>query len=743
MLDPVLNNYAQFNEIPVRGRRRRNNQGNNANVAPPVPGAVADRRRIVLRNIRNRGRVVAQRSPAEITLLKLLKKRRDIGNAAQFRRVFERDVARNPTDGTLAFFYELFRSSNFDIKKLGIESNLYKNPIKVPFYATTQTDYISSDSILWYRVLNTVRNNRAFFNVFNNIDSVMVSSMELITFAQERNIAHYFVEDFDPEVCAVSVLTPLNPPMNQNELADMNEDFTFDGKMYKTLAFNRPNANAVIFTNANIPLDRLVGIVNNQKILTSKKSLVRGLRVTRENPGAYYFNSKIKPTTFCPSVFGGFNPTNFGSLIMCEINPNDFISFCIQDGDFTQIPNFINWDSMESSVELLIITLLATDVFNGVVLQPMILEQCRIFFEFKGFFLAMKKLYKKFERIVLLYIDSFKTRVSIDRMRKIITKCDEYIALHREIWENVELYNTVREFVNAFEPICEYMYRFLVNGNPIDLIYTIRETCGTVNDTTMPIDAFQEKIRGTAYACYRTLANSDTPVIPTIRSPSCFLGNLKGNYDVAELRLFATAARNQAIERIRNVGNVGWNQGNFNDIIQMNLIFGPGNVPNQNEIANLGLLGINNINDLNRLIQMFPNDRRNDLGIVFWNNINNRVIAADAGQARVAALELRRRLFPNIDQIVAAGFAYADNEIDNIHNLYIQMRDLQNRMRNPNVGVPNIVPNINVPNPIPGMPNINVPNPIPNVPNPNPNAPNPNPNVPNPGPNPGAGGGAP
>ena len=683
MFEGILQNYPDFNAIPRRVRRQRR-QGVNQN--PPVPmapvGPIADQRRAAARNIRRRGNPVVQRSPAEVTLMRLLKKRREIANPQQFRQVFEREVQRNPTDGTLAFFYDLFLTRNFDVKRLGLGTNLAKNPIVIPIYGHVQADYLTTDSVYWYKRFQEYRQGRDWTNAIDKFVSITICSLELITFPNERDITHYYVEDFDPDVCAVALNGVQN--VQANELVDMNQDFTFYGTLYKTLSYNvaGPFNGVVVYAPTVMNNQGVADVINRQRFVNSKRNLIQGLRTSTENAGAYFINTKITPTTFCPAVMGGFGPTNFGFVINAQLDLNYLINYCLQVNDVPLIPNLITWDTLETAVEFFTIVLLTTNLFHNQAVNLAIYEQCRNFFEFKPLFLAMKRLYKKFERIVLLYIDSFKVRASIDRMRLIKSKCDEYMQLNNEIWQNRDVYTTVREFVGVFGDACAIMGNFFLI-EPSNVILIIKEACSSVDDTTMAIDALDQKLRGAAYMCYRLLVfGEQNCVIPTCRSPSCFLGNLRGDHNPMALMDFITALRNQAMDRLRNVGAV-WIPMNFN------IALAQGNVANNiaglNQLLNfdqrmIGLIGINNQNDLQRLFALFPQQRRNEIGLQTFANLNARAIASDAN-ARGQFLVLRRQIFPNIDQIVAAGYAIADGDMDQAHNAYMQMRNAQDQMR--------------------------------------------------------------
>ena len=570
MLDALIDNYANFANIPRRQRRQRVAGGQrNAPVVPLVQGQLADQRRAEMRNMRNANRVGVQRSPAEVTLMKLLKKRMEIGNVADFRRVFERDVGRNPTDGTLAFFYALFRASNFDVKKIGIDTNLCNKPIVIPFIVNVQETGITTDSIYWYKRIHEEIGQRDYYDSFASIKNVSISSYELIVFPNERDIGSCYTEDFDPDVCAVAITVDPNDPLVANEIVNANQNFRFGGRDYITYNIVKPGAlynGRFVYAINTMNVNAIADVINRQRVLYNKKSLITGIRRIRENAGAYFINTKISPTTFCPTTVAGFDDTNFYNVIRCELDPNSFLNICIQANNFITIPNFITWDNMESSLELLIIGILATDIFNNLPAQQQLLEILRSYFEFKKFFLMMKKVYKKWERIILMFIDSFKARVSIDRMRLIAEKCDEYLILHREIYNNDIIHHTLRDFVVSFQQICELMKNFIIGDgvSPFELIISIKEACLMINDTTADIDSFQEKLRGAGFGCFDVLINGNNPMIPTIRSPSCFLGNLKGDFTANDLRLFALGLRRQALDRVRNIGNINWNLPPFN-----------------------------------------------------------------------------------------------------------------------------------------------------------------------------------
>lgn len=510
----------------------------------------------------------------EKLLSKLLKKKKKIGaDLTTFKNEYDEAAGEsNIPENQYQFFFKFLRTTT-DVRKLPITKNLFLRPVLIPLYQIVNLDYITNDSLFWYFWFSSFRNLN-YVNVFGNISHIYLCSNKLVRFDVETKLNEYFIEDFN-----VSISSPLWNTQANTQVNDFQatEEFTVFGKTYRvyTVAGN----GSVIALNT-INVDDIIRQLNAQKIIHMKGKLSEGVREIKKT-GDFFYNSKIKLTDFCPSVLRSFNQTQFSCLCFFEVDPNSFVDRCKITNSFIVVPNLIYWDYLHSSMELIGVIKLTTNILDGGdefitrIRNAYIsyVENKTIFSDYKAHFMLFKK-------IVLTFLDSFRVRANVDKMKEISKLCEQFINEDDRLDQFPEQKSIVRMFCINTRELCTMMFNYFA-VEPLRYIVLVNDVCRVAYNSTKNPGELSNKLRAVCLQLSDLLYNGSKPLIDSIRSVNAFLGSVSGG------QLDAISELSQ-----RLIGQAVAVRGNLEDVARRRMRDRAGGVLQMNDILRRSIPGL-------------------------------------------------------------------------------------------------------------------------------------------------------
>lgn len=508
---------------PVRNPNAQNLENIMANADQPVERAVGQtekkRRLDLLGRERKKVRV---KGWEEKLLSKLIKKKKKIGASLNtFKTEYIKTTGEeNVPEGQYNFFFKFLRTST-DVRKLPIARNLFLRPVLIPLYQTLDLSYVTNDSLFWYFQLNIFR-GLEYANCFANVKSIYLCSNKLVR-QKESYMDEYFFEDF-----SVVVSSPLWNSDLGTTANDLNGTLTFSifGKEYNRYTFNN---NADAYALASLPLDEVINKLNDQTAINMKGKLSEGIKEIKKS-GDFFYNGKIKLTDFCPSVLRSFTLTSFGALSFFEIDPNAYVDNCVRTRNLIEIPNLIYWDYLHSSMELIGVIKLTTNILEGDNNEKKVrfrsayeayIENKNVFTDYKAHFILFRK-------IILMFLDSFRVRANIDKMKEISKLCDQFITEDERLNEFGEQKSMFRLFCTNVRELATMMFNYSMLGNQVQYISAIDNVCKLAFRTTKNPGELSNNLRAVCVKVSELLYNGSKPVIDSIRSVNAFLGSMTG-----------------------------------------------------------------------------------------------------------------------------------------------------------------------------------------------------------------------
>lgn len=459
----------------------------------------------------------------EKVLTELVKQRKRIGdNLDNFKLEYRRIANEENVPDARYNFFRNFMNSTTDVRKLPIAKNLAVKPVLIPIYQVLNLTFVTNDSLFWYFKLSVFR-GLAYSNLFGNLSHIYLCSNRLVRYNVETNINEFFFEDFNQNVSSPN--WKLNTTQNQNDIGNAQE-FSMFGKNYSKYPCNN---NGDIYAVRNMTKADILNALNGMKKVHMKGQLSEGMKQEKKK-GDFYYNGKIKITDFCPSTLERFEETGFGTLSFFVLDPNLFVNNCKQVGNaIPNIPNFFFWDYIHSSMELVGIVHLTTNSFANAndETQRNILQSYNSYLNNKDVVNEYKAHYFLFRRIILNFLDGFRTRASIDKMRELYKLTDDYITEDARVKQFQEQEATIRLIVTNIRTRAAMMFNYLVL-NSIDYIKIVRETASYALNSTVAVENLAGKLRAACLKLTEILFNGTRPMIDAIRSVNSFLGSVTG-----------------------------------------------------------------------------------------------------------------------------------------------------------------------------------------------------------------------
>lgn len=433
-------------------------------------------------------------------------------------------------------YYESLYNSKVDIRSWGFAKNLIARPLKLYVYGEMTDKIMTSDFLYWsYRGFNALGDN--FLKPYVKLQRIQVCSRNAMIYNVKENVAEFYYEDLNKDVFCPSYNQEFDYQFPENA-----DTFTLFDKQYRA-ATNVNEAVPIYIAPVDMTADQARVVITNAKKMKDKKNLSAGFKELSKTEGSYYFQHLITATNFCPNVMslkpGRDNAQwNFKMLFEFELVPDMLLNYFKNNwnniSDF--IAKIITWDNLDSLHEFVgaaIITIKNNDERFAQI--NMALDRYyKYYSENKKVIDLYKKLFVMFRKLVLAFLDSFTSRIGIDRMEKIRMYATEYIDGYNLLARNQADNNIINTFVGFF--VNDKLSNFLSSDSVLHA-KTIKEVCEQILNPSTGDEAMLEmNVRALGLKLMTFLYGGDNQMFNEIRAPNAFLGNTVGTSSVAVLR---------------------------------------------------------------------------------------------------------------------------------------------------------------------------------------------------------------
>lgn len=486
---------------------------------------------------------VTQKSDRENILSKLIKKK--IGDEGMEQEL--KNLGLKGTDDEIEYFNALYRTK-VDIRSWGFSRNLITKPLKLYFKDETDSQMITSDMLYWsYKGLTPFTNDNAIYTNFVKISKVHMCSKKAIILDNKTDINEFYFEDLEKDV-----FCPLYDQDFDFSFPQNAQQFTVFGKTYKVTSNLNKNV-PILIAPANATSIGIQNVMNKAKKFKDKKDLSVGIKTLSKTEGSYYFQHVITVTNFCPNVMvlkpGKNGKWEFNILYEYEILPELFIETI--STNFDRAENLINtitsWENVDIMYEIIAVALLINPQGNEQVRDSLtdIWESYKNNKQIIGIY---RKLYMMFKRLILTFLDSFNSRISIDKMEKIRKLSTEFIDNYELINRNIDDKEKIKDFLETFGDINK-MKNFLNDEVLINAKMIKNASDKILNPASGDERDLEINVRALGLRLQQYLYGGELQLFNEIRSPNAFLANTIGDFGVTTLTELIKDVTNKIIQK--------------------------------------------------------------------------------------------------------------------------------------------------------------------------------------------------
>ena len=218
---------------------------------------------------------------------------------------------------------------------------------------------------------------------------------------------------------------------------------------------------------------------------------------------------------------------NINEKIKTNIDEIELDNFVVNENDIIALEtDFIFWDNIPSCFEFIGIIgytcdmkfTKKTEIFRYIYLQ---------YNRFKDYIYLWKRCYDIFKHVVLGFYDSCSARLGYDRLMKIREKVKKFLTMYNTLKES-EIYKSFKLFISNISFYCMMINEFVCKDSAEELGNLINLILDRIN--SQDPERLEAYIRGVGLYCLSILMNGNNYMIPEIRSPSAFLGDIEGSY---------------------------------------------------------------------------------------------------------------------------------------------------------------------------------------------------------------------
>lgn len=436
-------------------------------------------------------------------------------------------------------YYSSLYKSKVDIKSWGISQTLISNPITTKRLTKFNANFYTSD----YYFLTYLGFLAQTKEGYLQLKSVYITSARAIVLDKKEIFEERYTLDFDTSISSPNWVK--NLPIQGAKLTKIN--WYLFGKKHTTFEIAQPNSNTVYVIGETNATDEFTqkeyDILNKAAYLKDKNHLTLGMKQISKSEGAYYFQMNIVPTKFCPTTLFLKEKMNSNSLFTFEVDPDSFVEkINNEQRDSFPINLMASWENLNSVMELFAVIWLT---------QPQVHSRMEPIYTAYNYYIANKKIasiykthFKLFERTVLLFLDAFTIKISIDKMNKILDSANTFLNEESLLEANDSEKQSFLNFLNALES--KTMLNFM-NANPKYYISLIKNVCEKILNPSSDSANLEKYVRAVGLKLQNVLFEGEAEMILEIRSQNSFLANTIGDYTVDTLK--ATVL--ELVERVK------------------------------------------------------------------------------------------------------------------------------------------------------------------------------------------------
>lgn len=453
-------------------------------------------------------------------------------------------------------------SSRIDLKSLPIAKNLVTKPLIFQILDDlSDTDFYTTDYLYWASIASKKANEDGVID-YVTLKNVVISSKNAMILDEKKEFDEFYIEDFDMKVSSPGWFYEENISEDVNASTTVTP-FSVDGNRYiKQTIYPDGQKPCDIYRISTKNLSDAVKIMNDSKKIYSKGVLKSGIKKLTKTAGAYYVQTTIEPTSFCPATLH-FYPDNqqgdafsFKTILNFEVIPEKLIEYIKQrSGD--GIPQIITVFFSNMTVEYLASI---HDFFSVVELTistsdpnwSSIKDFNKLCNDNSPCLRAYVKLYKTFEKMVLSFLDSFDIGITIDKLNNVLKNTNEFIN-EIEFLDQTMCPVFRDKFINLTINLvnCKNFFR-----TPLKTVaLMIKRVVTFILKPT--IDAGIENIaldvRALGMELMSLLYDGTNPCIGKIRSPASFMGNVYGEFSITVLHEHLKKIKDDMIKSQRKV----------------------------------------------------------------------------------------------------------------------------------------------------------------------------------------------
>lgn len=432
--------------------------------------------------------------------------------------------------------------SQVDVKSLSIARNIISKSFS--FFILSPTivqDFLTNDYLYISFLASSVAEQ---FDIarYLKYKSASAATKNALILSSNQKFREYFYQDFSPECGSPNWF-----------FTKTVTDYTVDSSRQKTFYIDnvkfvrdviKPKGQvqgqektATVIYKEDFGLKKAIDKLNKIEKIYDKTELMKGVKILDKNSGAYYVQTSLKSTSFCPSIleFPTDIEISLKYLFSYEIDVDQVFNILISKFetssspffDIIEIFTYITIDQFPNLIDFISVIYLIKKDETQKNLKDFI-ELIDLYNTYSYVVPGLGQLYKKFEKVVLQFIDSFDSGITIDKMIAIYNNSSEYLNA-----ANIVNQSDTLTFIQKFKSLnlALPMINNFFDDHTTTMIMMVKKIANNVlNPRDVETDLVME-VRTVGTALFNFLFKEDKQCICKIRSPCVFLGNLYGEFN--------------------------------------------------------------------------------------------------------------------------------------------------------------------------------------------------------------------
>ena len=451
-----------------------------------------------------------------------------------------------------------------DNKALHLTQNLVSNPITCSYFTNSQINFVSSDYIhCCYLAFETAARLRISECV--NLKKLTIASTYAMVLENPENFQEFYYEDFNSQITSPNWFFDVNVDVGVE--AENPQNFFLNNLQYVRGTINVGGKTAFIYypydDDRPEAVQEAIGVLNGMKKMYDKRNLKMGVKQITKNPGVYYLQMNITPTSFCPATlkFPDNQNLDVTYLFHYETIAEKMLALLNQEQNY-EIPlstlglyiGFTDLSQLPSVCEFLcVVYLLYFNRASEQAQQRMEWREVKAWFDvFRSDYtvlLDLVKFFKVVEKLVLNFLDAFDVSITIDKINNIISLADKVLLEAETLYQG-----TMFDTVNFIKEDSVFIYwKNFFRAEITTIAAMIKKTCTDIlNPSIENTQNVVLQLRSIALMLYEMMANGSQPCFSKIRSPAAFLGNLFGGETYNSLQEVMNNLKQKVIRKVES-----------------------------------------------------------------------------------------------------------------------------------------------------------------------------------------------